>query len=216
MSAHQLITVAGLSGSGKTTLGRCLAHSTGLGFIDLDDWIEKRCQSSIAQIFAAEKEEGFRARESAALSEVLKAHNHIIALGGGTLILEENRRSITDSKALSIWLDFSCSALASQIICLPDLRSFFQQRPLFWPLLQEFFAPHSTEELWAEQPTHSIWEKLKGDTKTAFTTKLTSHLEKLAEKRKEGSSFCQIQAHLDYASPSCALYILKNLIKEAR
>ena len=64
----QTLFIYGPPGSGKTTLGKFLAERFGVPFEDLDDSIVWAAGgTSIPDIFAAEGEAGFRARERAAL-----------------------------------------------------------------------------------------------------------------------------------------------------
>ena len=56
-----MIVLVGFMGAGKSTVGRALADRLGLPFLDSDTVIEERAGRSIAQIFAAEGEAGFRA-----------------------------------------------------------------------------------------------------------------------------------------------------------
>ncbi len=49
------IFLIGFMGSGKSTLGRALAEATGLDFIDLDTYIERRFHANIREIFAREE-----------------------------------------------------------------------------------------------------------------------------------------------------------------
>ena len=46
------IFLIGYMGSGKTTLGRAYAQSCGLGFIDLDWYVEERTHKTISELFA--------------------------------------------------------------------------------------------------------------------------------------------------------------------
>lgn len=71
---------------GKTSVGRALAAAWGTPFVDLDTVI-----GDIPAIFAEEGEAGFRRRESIALAAVVAGHG-VLALGGGALVAEENRR----------------------------------------------------------------------------------------------------------------------------
>ncbi len=57
------ILLTGIMGSGKTSVGKILARIMGLGFIDLDQLIEKEARSTISQIFSKQGEEKFRALE---------------------------------------------------------------------------------------------------------------------------------------------------------
>ena len=86
-----MIFLYGPPGSGKTTLGRLLAQSLGIRFTDLDDLIAYEAEQSIPEIFATEGESGFRAREKAALKQIVRQNEQVIALGGGALLDSENR-----------------------------------------------------------------------------------------------------------------------------
>ena len=77
------IILIGMPGSGKTTVGEALARLTGREAIDLDARIEEAAGCSIPEIFAAEGESGFRAREAAAAAEAGKRTGVILLTGGG-------------------------------------------------------------------------------------------------------------------------------------
>ncbi len=77
--------------SGKSTIGRILARRLDLPFVDLDAVIEAVAKQKIRDIFASEGEAGFRARESAALAQVIAGASSVVGLGGGALLKPENR-----------------------------------------------------------------------------------------------------------------------------
>jgi shikimate kinase / 3-dehydroquinate synthase len=78
------VFLIGFMGSGKTTVGRVLAADLGYDFVDLDAAVEDAAGMTVAEIFAAEGEPGFRARERQALDAVLARQNVVVATGGGT------------------------------------------------------------------------------------------------------------------------------------
>lgn len=88
------IFLYGPPGSGKSSLGRQLAQDLSFKFIDLDQVIESQAGMPVKQIFAVEGETGFRQRESRALGELVLEQRCVIALGGGALLREENRRIV--------------------------------------------------------------------------------------------------------------------------
>jgi len=75
----------GLPGSGKSTIGRRLAKAMGCALIDTDAVIEERSGRTIAEIFAAEGESGFRRIEEQVICEALDNHDGILSLGGGAV-----------------------------------------------------------------------------------------------------------------------------------
>src|ERR1700748_1903789 len=77
------ICLIGLSGGGKSTVGLLLAAKLERRFVDLDAVIEEEAHMTIPEIFFNEREEGFRAREAAALRRVAAAGPQVVAIGGG-------------------------------------------------------------------------------------------------------------------------------------
>ena len=77
--------LVGLPGSGKSTIGRRLAKAMGLTMLDTDAAIEERTGRTIADIFAAEGEPGFRRIEEEVIREALAEHDGILSLGGGAV-----------------------------------------------------------------------------------------------------------------------------------
>ena len=104
-SAPNLVLV-GPMGAGKSSIGKRLATRLGLAFFDADREVERRTGASITTIFECEGESGFRARESAALAELLERERVVIATGGGAVLRRENRRLLRDG-GLVIFLDRS-------------------------------------------------------------------------------------------------------------
>jgi shikimate kinase len=92
--------------AGKTTIGRMLADELGLAFKDTDKEIENRTGADIPWIFDMEGEEGFRERERQVLAELTTESGILLATGGGTVELEENRRNLR-SRGVVVFLDTS-------------------------------------------------------------------------------------------------------------
>ena len=103
-------------GSGKTTTGRSLAARLGWQFADLDSEIEKAAGRSVAKIFEDEGETAFRKRETEALRAILvDADAHLVlALGGGTLLSEENRQLVRQH-CQCVWLKALPEALSDRL-----------------------------------------------------------------------------------------------------
>ena len=97
------ILLVGYRCTGKTTVARLLAERLGWPHTDVDDRIESTAGKSIAEIFAAEGEPGFRDREAAALAELCRWAGHVIATGGGAILREANRRVLKET-GFVVWL----------------------------------------------------------------------------------------------------------------
>ena len=92
------IFLYGPPGTGKSTIGKILARNLNLTFVDLDDVIESTAGMPIVQIMAQHGEPAFRDMETIGLKNVVghafsvtDTPDKVIALGGGSLLREENR-----------------------------------------------------------------------------------------------------------------------------
>ena len=84
------IYLIGFMGTGKTTVAKALADKLPYYICDTDELIVKICGKSIADIFANEGEEYFRAQETLLLKQLAKENGLIISCGGGMAVREEN------------------------------------------------------------------------------------------------------------------------------
>ena len=116
------IVLVGPRGVGKTTVGRLVAESLGWPFADADDVLTARAGLTVAEIFAAEGEAGFRARESATLAELLTREPLMLATGGGAVLGEANRRLMRDAP-LVVWLRVDPAMLAPRLMADPRSAS---------------------------------------------------------------------------------------------
>jgi Shikimate kinase len=88
------VALIGMPSSGKSTVGRALAEKLGKKFIDLDEEIVKADGRSIPDIFAAEGEDGFRAKESAQTARFAKEGRQLLSCGGGIIKRGGNLRAL--------------------------------------------------------------------------------------------------------------------------
>jgi len=125
----RVVLLDGPPGVGKSTLGRALADATGRPFVDLDERITSEAGGmTIGELFAAEGEAGFRAREARALRALLDATSGaapspVVALGGGALV-DPAQRDHALARALVVGLELPIAEL------LVRLRGSSVERPL--------------------------------------------------------------------------------------
>ena len=98
------VFLIGYRGSGKSTIGRRLADRLWQTFLDSDELIVKNAGMTIREIFEKEGEAGFRDRESLIVRELAMLDDHVVALGGGAVLREENRTAIKAGNHKVIYL----------------------------------------------------------------------------------------------------------------
>ena len=103
MKAPSKIFLVGPPGAGKSAVGRSLARSLHLDFVDSDDEIERRTGVDIPFIFEKEGEEGFRKREAAAIDDLSRRDDVVLATGGGA-ILDADSRSRLGARGFVVYL----------------------------------------------------------------------------------------------------------------
>lgn len=127
------IVMLGMMGSGKTSLGRMLARQIGYGFLDLDEWIEKKSKKKISEIFEKSGEQHFRELEKKAVDQIAGIKNHVISIGGGALASEDNLRKLREIGQL-VWVSCPVGEITHRFLSNDaDLKD----RPLLKDLLEE-------------------------------------------------------------------------------
>ena len=130
------VALIGMPSSGKTTVGRALAEALGKRFVDLDEEIVKADGRSIPDIFAAEGEDGFRAKETEQTARFGKENRQLLSCGGGVVKRPENLRALHQNGVV-LFIDRPVEALAvggsrplsSSMEALRTMEA--QRRPLY-------------------------------------------------------------------------------------
>jgi shikimate kinase len=92
------VFLVGFSGSGKSTVGPRLARRLNCPFCDSDLEIAQRTGLSVAEFFAIRGEKAFRKVESEIVASLSSRRTgSIIALGGGALLSQKNRRLVSSA-----------------------------------------------------------------------------------------------------------------------
>jgi len=106
--------LVGPRGAGKTTVGRLVSARLRLPFVDADAELERDAGRTIAELFAAEGETGFRARECRVLLALTRRAGAVVATGGGAVLHAEVRAALAATGA-TVWLDASPAVRATRI-----------------------------------------------------------------------------------------------------
>jgi len=88
------VAIFGFMGVGKSSVGRLVAEALGMEFVDLDDTIVADAGMEIPAIFEERGENGFRELEKEVTQIIAARDGVVIACGGGTLIDEENLKTL--------------------------------------------------------------------------------------------------------------------------
>ncbi len=84
------IYLIGFMGAGKSTIGRELSASLGWRFVDTDSLIEKKCDTTIKEIFSEKGEVFFRVEEREILRSLNREDRIVVATGGGMPVFFDN------------------------------------------------------------------------------------------------------------------------------
>ena len=114
-STRHLVLV-GLMGVGKTSVGQRCAELLDRPFVDTDELVVASAGVPFDDIWAAEGERGFRAREKIAVADVAASPTPlVISCGGGAVLDGDNRRALR-STGMVVWLVASSTELASRLV----------------------------------------------------------------------------------------------------
>jgi shikimate kinase len=113
-----LLALVGYRGVGKSTVARLVAQRLGWMWTDADQEIERRAGKSVAAMFADDGETAFRDLECLVVAELCRRDRTVLALGGGAVMREENRRAL--AAATVVWLVAEPDAILARLAADPD------------------------------------------------------------------------------------------------
>ena len=184
VGAIKNIFFVGLTGAGKTSVGWGLAKEIGMGFIDLDEWIEESYEKSISDLVEDEGEQAFRLMEHQAVKQVMDVRNHVISLGGGTVMNDKNWQMIKES-GVSVWIQGNPMQVAKRLS--NDLEA-LDQRPLL-----------------------SRFAKISDDAERL--NKVKAEVENMLAARAPRYSECDFQIDLSHAAVDSSVKQVKELLR---
>lgn len=149
------IILIGLRCSGKTTVAKILGEQLHLAVDDLDTAVLKRLgRDSIAEIWRTLGEAAWRKAEAAVLEEVLSRGPGILALGGGTPMIDSARGTLVAHRERSgcriVYLRAAPATLARRLqmngndrppligkSAAEEMEAIFAQRDAFYRILAD-------------------------------------------------------------------------------
>jgi shikimate kinase len=109
------LVLVGLMGAGKTTVGKRCAEQLDRSFVDTDELVVDVAGMPFDELWAAEGESGFRARERIAVADVAASPAAlVIACGGGAVLDPDNRRALRAS-GFVVWLEADPVVLVTRL-----------------------------------------------------------------------------------------------------
>ena len=156
----QNIVLIGMPGCGKSTVGRLLAGETGREFCASDALVECGASLPIPEIFRREGEEGFRRRETAALTALGRLSGRVIDTGGGCVTRDENY-PLLHQNGVIVWLRRDLDRLPKEgrpISLRSDLCELYERRR---PSYERFADFSVSNDGTPEQTVRAIRDMLK-------------------------------------------------------
>ena len=114
MKSSKNIVFLGMMGSGKTSIGFLVSKKLKLDFYDVDNYIEKKLDMKISEIFQTKGEIFFRKEEEKITLNILKKKRGVVALGGGAFINESIRNEVLKNH-ISFWLELDSDIVLNRI-----------------------------------------------------------------------------------------------------
>ncbi|WP_321532000.1 shikimate kinase [uncultured Desulfuromonas sp.] len=161
------IYLVGFMGAGKSTVGRLLASALNVDFVDLDEMIVERFQSTINEIFTEKGEAVFRLFETDLLQEFSVKEGLVFSTGGGIIGAERNWQ-IMNSCGVVVFLACSWPTLLARLESsserplvnkndLTSLKALYESR---LELYQRADVQIDVDELSPEEVVSEIKQKL--------------------------------------------------------
>ena len=101
------VVLVGAMGAGKTTVGGLLAAQWGTTLRDTDQDVERLQGRAISDIFVDDGEAAFRDLERVAVADALRAHDGVLALGGGAVLDPATREALLGQQVVFLHVGLS-------------------------------------------------------------------------------------------------------------
>lgn len=139
-----IVFLVGYMGCGKTTIGSKLAKKLHYDFLDLDDFIERSENRTIAKIFKQEGEAGFRGLEQKHLTILKEYNNIVVSTGGGTPCFYDNM-DFMNQHGITVYLDMDVNSLCFRLKHGQKTRPLIEGK--YDSELKKFVSQHLSERI---------------------------------------------------------------------
>jgi shikimate kinase len=110
------LVLVGLMGAGKTTVGKRCAEQLDRSFVDTDELVVDVAGIPFDELWAAEGESGFRARERIAVADVAASPAPLVIACGGGAVLDPDNRRVLRASGFVVWLEADPVVLATRLV----------------------------------------------------------------------------------------------------
>ncbi|MDA3953937.1 MAG: AAA family ATPase [Bacteroidales bacterium] len=133
------VFLVGFMASGKSSIGKKLAKKIGVLFIDLDEYMEEKYNSTIRSLISDKGMDKFREIEKESLEVIInKNKNVLISTGGGTPYYFDNMKLMNDS-GVTVYLKVDVPTLVDRLMY--DKKD----RPLIWGKSREDLTVYAND-----------------------------------------------------------------------
>ncbi len=108
------VVLTGFRATGKSLVGQLLAEMLGYRFIDTDEEIAARMQSSVAAFVRDHGWPAFRKLEKELLARLVQMKKVVIATGGGAILHEKEWQELRKS-SLVVWLQADARTIRNRL-----------------------------------------------------------------------------------------------------
>jgi shikimate kinase len=143
------IFLVGFMASGKSSVGKKLANKLGMPFVDLDDYIEEKYNTTIRLLIYDKGMDKFREIEKESLKKLIDQNDHVvISTGGGTPCFFDNM-SLMNNSGLTIYLKVDIPTLVDRLMHAK------KDRPLIWGKSKEDLTVYAKDLLARRQDDYN-------------------------------------------------------------
>lgn len=135
------IFLVGFMASGKSSVGKKLANKLGLSFVDLDDYIEEKYNTTIRLLIYDKGMDTFREIEKNSLETIIKQNDNIVISTGGGTPCYFNNMSKMNKSGLTIYLEVDIPTLVDRLMYAK------KDRPLIWGKSREDLTVYAKDLL---------------------------------------------------------------------